>query len=117
MKGRNGSSGVATTPQAPGSLEHTEQGSDPKSSSGMASMFQRQLKRSRLTVKASSRPRIPPPALILCRGCRRYVFADTVTCPFCAGDVNALAAAYHDRLRAARKLSQRLRKRLKQINK
>ena len=74
------------------------------------------LKRSRLAVKPSSRPRIPPPALMLCRGCRRYVFADTATCPFCAGDVNALAAAYHDRLRAARKLSQRLRKRLKQVN-
>ena len=74
------------------------------------------MKRSRLTVKPSSRPRISPSALMLCRGCRRYVFADTVTCPFCTGDINALAAAYHDRLRAARKLSQRLRKRLKRIN-
>jgi radical SAM protein with 4Fe4S-binding SPASM domain len=74
------------------------------------------LKRRPLTVKASDRPRTPPPALILCRGCRRYVLADTVTCPFCAGDVNALAVDYEDRLLAARKLSQRLRRRLKQVN-
>lgn len=74
------------------------------------------LKKRPLTVKASDRPRTLPPALILCRGCGRYVLADTVTCPFCAGDVKALAVAYQDKLRAARKLSQRLRRRLKQIN-
>jgi radical SAM protein with 4Fe4S-binding SPASM domain len=35
-----------------------------------------------------------PPQLVLCRGCEQYVYPDTVDCPFCGGDVAALADAY-----------------------
>jgi radical SAM protein with 4Fe4S-binding SPASM domain len=66
--------------------------------------------------KVSNRPRTAPPGLTLCRGCKRYVHADTRVCPFCDGDVDALAAAYAERLRAARKLSRRLRRRLRQVD-
>jgi hypothetical protein len=44
------------------------------------------------------------------------VLAGTTACPFCDGDVEALASAHAERLRAARKLSARLRRRLKQVN-
>jgi radical SAM protein with 4Fe4S-binding SPASM domain len=48
--------------------------------------------------------------LILCRGCNRHVKRDTVACPFCAGDVAALALAYEKQLRAARKAYRQLLK-------
>ena len=35
-----------------------------------------------------------PPALILCRGCEQYVYPETVDCPFCGGNVPALAESY-----------------------
>ena len=35
-----------------------------------------------------------PPALILCRGCEQYVYPDTIDCPFCGGNVPALAESY-----------------------
>lgn len=38
-----------------------------------------------------------PPTLTLCRGCEQYVHPGTETCPFCSGDVGALAAAWEDR--------------------
>lgn len=41
--------------------------------------------------------------LILCRGCRQYVTSDTRTCPFCSGDIRALAKRYDANLREARK--------------
>src|SRR5215813_3155343 len=46
--------------------------------------------------------------LILCRGCRRYVHAGTVTCPFCAGDIKALARTHQQKMRQARRAYNRL---------
>src|SRR5436190_4669708 len=50
MKGRSGPTGVVTTHQASVQLEHAEQRRGRQSSSGRHSMFQRQLRRGRLTV-------------------------------------------------------------------
>jgi Y-X(10)_GDL-associated radical SAM protein len=41
--------------------------------------------------------------LIICRGCSRHVFEGTEICPYCAGNVSALAKAYDKNLREARK--------------
>lgn len=38
--------------------------------------------------------------LLPCRGCQRYLRAHEVTCPFCGGDVKALAATHQKKLRA-----------------
>ncbi|HXD29466.1 MAG TPA: GDL motif peptide-associated radical SAM/SPASM maturase [Pyrinomonadaceae bacterium] len=46
--------------------------------------------------------------LVVCRGCRRYLKAHEVTCPFCGGDVKALSAAYQKRLRAGQRAYRRL---------
>ena len=46
--------------------------------------------------------------LIICRGCDRHVFPDAKVCPFCAGNVRALAKRYEKNLREARKAYQRL---------
>jgi Y-X(10)_GDL-associated radical SAM protein len=46
--------------------------------------------------------------LILCRGCNRHVLPDTRTCPFCQGDIRALAKRHNKKLREARKAYQRL---------
>jgi radical SAM protein with 4Fe4S-binding SPASM domain len=48
--------------------------------------------------------------LILCRGCRQYVLPDTQICPFCDGDIRALAKRHEARLREARKAYARLAK-------
>src|SRR5262249_26076662 len=48
--------------------------------------------------------------LIICRNCDRHVFAGTRICPFCNGDVPALAKQYAKNLREARKAYQRLLK-------
>src|SRR6478735_6806939 len=50
MKGRNGSTGVETTQQTSVQPDHAEQGRGWQSSSGMPSMFHRQLRRGRLVV-------------------------------------------------------------------
>jgi len=42
-------------------------------------------------------------SLIVCRGCRQYVLPDTRICPFCAGDIRALAKLHKANLREARK--------------
>jgi radical SAM protein with 4Fe4S-binding SPASM domain len=49
-------------------------------------------------------------SLILCRGCRQYVLPDTRICPFCDGDIPALAKLHDARLREARKAYARLAK-------
>ena len=49
-----------------------------------------------------------PEELIICRGCDRHVFPDTKVCPFCQGNVSALAKRYEKNLREARKAYQRL---------
>jgi radical SAM protein with 4Fe4S-binding SPASM domain len=49
-----------------------------------------------------------PEELIICRGCDRHVFPDTKICPFCQGNVSALAKRYEKNLREARKAYQRL---------
>jgi hypothetical protein len=41
--------------------------------------------------------------LILCRGCSRHVFDGTEICPYCDGNVGALAKAYEKDLRDARR--------------
>ncbi|HEU5130775.1 MAG TPA: hypothetical protein VFT26_01685, partial [Pyrinomonadaceae bacterium] len=46
--------------------------------------------------------------LILCRGCDRHVMPGTKICPFCNGDIRALANRYAKNLREAKKAYQRL---------
>jgi Y-X(10)_GDL-associated radical SAM protein len=59
-------------------------------------------------------PRTLPPTesdtLILCRGCRRHVLPKTRICPFCDGDIRALAKLHEARIREARKAYVRLAK-------
>jgi radical SAM protein with 4Fe4S-binding SPASM domain len=54
--------------------------------------------------------------LIICRGCDRHVMSDTRDCPFCQGDVRALAKSYEKNMRAARKAYDRLLKLLPQLD-
>ena len=49
-----------------------------------------------------------PEELIICRGCDRHVFPDTKVCPFCQGNIPALAKRYEKNLRKARKAYERL---------
>jgi Y-X(10)_GDL-associated radical SAM protein len=46
--------------------------------------------------------------LIICRGCDRHVFAGTRICPFCQGDIRALAKFHDRKMREARKAYKRL---------
>lgn len=46
--------------------------------------------------------------LILCRGCHRHVFQGTKICPFCDGNIRALANRYARDMREAKKAYQRL---------
>jgi len=46
--------------------------------------------------------------LIICRSCDRHVFAGTEICPFCRGDINALARLHEKKMREARKAYKRL---------
>ena len=48
--------------------------------------------------------------LIICRNCDRHVFAGTLVCPFCNGNVPALAKRHAKNLREARKAYRRLLK-------
>ena len=41
--------------------------------------------------------------LILCRGCNRHVFEGTEACPYCLGDIRALAKLHNRNLREARR--------------
>jgi radical SAM protein with 4Fe4S-binding SPASM domain len=54
--------------------------------------------------------------LIICRGCDRHVMSDTRDCPFCQGDVRALAKSYEKNMREARKAYHRLLKLLPQLD-
>lgn len=47
-------------------------------------------------------------SLIVCRGCRRHVMPDTKVCPFCEGNIAALARQHDQQVRAARKAYVRL---------
>jgi Y-X(10)_GDL-associated radical SAM protein len=58
--------------------------------------------------KRSSAAALQPKELVLCRNCDRHVFHGTKVCPFCAGDIRALAKLHDKKLRAARKAYQRL---------
>jgi len=46
--------------------------------------------------------------LVICRSCDRHVFAGTKICPFCGGDVRALAKLHANKMRQARKAYKRL---------
>ena len=60
---------------------------------------------------SEARPRIVQlEDLILCRGCDQFVMPDTVTCPFCAGDIKSLAKKHEKNLREARRAYDRLLK-------
>ena len=48
--------------------------------------------------------------LILCRGCQRHVLPKTRICPFCDGDIRALAKLHEAKLNEARKAYVRLAK-------
>ena len=50
-----------------------------------------------------------PPALILCRGCEQYVYPETIDCPFCGGNVPALAEAYANNQTEISAAAERLR--------
>jgi len=58
----------------------------------------------------------PTKELIICRGCDRHVMRDTKVCPFCQGDVRALAKQHEKNMREARKAYQRLLKFLPQLD-
>ena len=46
--------------------------------------------------------------LVLCRGCNRHVMPETKICPFCDGNIRALANRYAKNLREAKKAYQQL---------
>src|SRR4029077_15298472 len=50
-----------------------------------------------------------PPSLTLCRGCEQYVHPGTESCPFCGGDIRALADSYAQRQRDIAEAATRLR--------
>lgn len=56
--------------------------------------------------KDRKQPKGTPPAewesLILCRGCQRHVLPDVKVCPFCEGDIGALAKLYDESMQEAR---------------
>lgn len=54
--------------------------------------------------RAATRPR----PLVLCRGCRRHVFAGTRSCPHCGGDCVRLEERYQRDLAVARRSATRL---------
>jgi radical SAM protein with 4Fe4S-binding SPASM domain len=67
--------------------------------------------RKRNDKRSTPRPRIVQlEDLILCRGCQQYVLPDTVTCPFCEGNIKSLAKTYDKNLREARRAYERLLK-------
>lgn len=47
-------------------------------------------------------------ALVVCRGCSRYVRKTERVCPFCHGNISALARTYRRRLTAAKRIQRRL---------
>jgi radical SAM protein with 4Fe4S-binding SPASM domain len=47
-------------------------------------------------------------SLILCRGCQRHVLSDAKVCPFCQGDIDALAKVYDESMQEARQAYLRL---------
>jgi Y-X(10)_GDL-associated radical SAM protein len=51
-----------------------------------------------------------PSDLILCRGCNRHVLTETKICPFCSGDIQALATQHEREVRAAQRAYLRLLK-------
>jgi rRNA maturation endonuclease Nob1 len=51
---------------------------------------------------------VPPKELVLCRGCNRHVMPETKICPFCDGNIRALANRYAKNLREAKKAYQQL---------
>jgi hypothetical protein len=60
--------------------------------------------------------RQPAKELIICRGCDRHVMPGTKVCPFCQGDVRALARQHEKNLREARKAYHRLLKLLPRLD-
>ena len=62
------------------------------------------------TKHQQSTSRIDPDNLIICRGCRRHVLVKTKICPFCDGDIQALAKVHKTKLREARKAYAQLAK-------
>lgn len=38
----------------------------------------------------------PPPVLVLCRQCVRYVFEGTTTCPHCGRDAREMSERYRE---------------------
>jgi hypothetical protein len=50
-----------------------------------------------------------PPELILCRGCRQFVFPGRADCVFCGGDLAALEMEHEARLADVRRAADALR--------
>ncbi len=71
--------------------------------------------RSLAEIAPAEKDRVPP-TLTLCRGCEQYVQPGTRRCPFCDGDVPALAAAYRRRERRIAKAAARVESLLAQLS-
>jgi Y-X(10)_GDL-associated radical SAM protein len=64
-------------------------------------------KRRAQSLKKSSAPAIPT-TLPLCRGCQRHIMPQEVICPFCGGDLKALAKVYQKKLKDGQKAYRQL---------
>jgi Y-X(10)_GDL-associated radical SAM protein len=64
--------------------------------------------RAKSEIVRSATDRVPP-SLTLCRGCEQYVYPGTDICPFCGGNVRALADGYADQQREIAEAATRLR--------
>jgi Y-X(10)_GDL-associated radical SAM protein len=64
--------------------------------------------RAKSEIVRSTTDRVPP-SLTLCRGCEQYVYPGTESCPFCGGDIRALADGYAQQQREIAEAAARLR--------
>jgi predicted amidophosphoribosyltransferase len=55
------------------------------------------------------------PGLRLCRGCRQFVRLEHEACPFCGGDLDALAADYEARQADLQRAADALREALARL--
>lgn len=60
------------------------------------------------SIRAKRKTATQPKELIICRGCDRHVFTGTTLCPFCDGDIRALAKLHDKKMREARRAYKRL---------
>ena len=56
-----------------------------------------------------------PPRLEVCRGCQYYIRPNTDVCPYCGGDVRALAIDYKEKLSVAMEAKERVEQLLRGV--